>query len=75
MISAYGASRVRGKTGKIQSAVGSIWKVSLAPNLSFFHVNEHVDLSTVYVYRLCLEYARLAADNRDTMDFILQNKE
>ena len=22
-----------------------------------------------YVFRLCLEYARLAADNRDAMDF------
>ena len=28
-------------------------------------------LLTAYVYRLCLEYARLAADNRDTMDFKL----
>jgi hypothetical protein len=26
-------------------------------------------LLPAYVYRLCLEYARLAADNRDTMDF------
>ena len=24
-----------------------------------------------YVYRLCLEYARLLADNRETMDFVL----
>lgn len=24
---------------------------------------------TAYVFRLCLEYARLAADNRDAMDF------
>ena len=25
----------------------------------------------VYVYRLCLEYARLWTDNRDSMDFEL----
>ena len=24
---------------------------------------------TAYVFRLCLEYARLAADDRDAMDF------
>lgn len=31
----------------------------------------HAMTPTAYVYRLCLEYARLSADNRDTMDFKL----
>ncbi|KAI0265424.1 hypothetical protein BC834DRAFT_825063 [Gloeopeniophorella convolvens] len=31
-------------------------------------IGRRVDMEA-YVYRLCLEYARLSADNRDTMDF------
>ncbi|KAI0298353.1 hypothetical protein B0F90DRAFT_1733122 [Multifurca ochricompacta] len=31
-------------------------------------IGRRVDMEA-YVYRLCLEYARLAADNRDSMDF------
>jgi hypothetical protein len=33
-------------------------------------IGRQVDMDA-YVYRLCLEYARLSADNRDTMDFTL----
>lgn len=33
-------------------------------------IGRRVDMEA-YVYRLCLEYARLAADDRDTMDFKL----
>ncbi|KAI9459303.1 capsular associated protein [Russula earlei] len=33
-------------------------------------IGRRVDMEA-YVFRLCLEYARLAADNRESMDFIL----
>jgi hypothetical protein len=43
----------------------------LRPDPGVFAANQHVNLSAAYVYRLCLEYARLAADDRSTMDFKL----
>jgi hypothetical protein len=70
-INAYGVSRVQEKTGRIQSAGGSIWRVSLVPDPGVFSANQPVNLTTAYVYRLCLEYARLAADDRGAMDFEL----
>ena len=60
-------SQEQGNNGNKPSDEQWTWKVSQFSNF----VCADTVKTSVYVYRLCLEYARLWADDRDSMNFSL----
>lgn len=58
---------------------GKRWKQSIGrkidlegehPTIHFFLGNDVLSIKIVYVYRLCLEWARLWTDDRDSMNYL-----